>query len=266
MSAEKISGIYTIKCLTNGKVYIGSSVKIKQRWQLHLGRLRRNKHENQVLQNTWNKYGADTFEWNILEHISIDGLSTEDIKQLLILREQHHIDIFSNTVLFNICPVAGSCLGVKFSEERCANVSRYRTGVKSSAEARANISEAKKHQSPETRAKIGDGNRRRVITDEMRANMSKASLSQTAETRVKISESLRGKIPHNKGKSISEEQKIKISHTLRNRQPLELDGVIRTLKEWAELCGISVVAMRRRLKKWNLRIALTTIYTKDVYM
>jgi len=39
-----IAGVYTIKCLINEKVYIRSSVNIKQRWQSHRKRcLERNK-------------------------------------------------------------------------------------------------------------------------------------------------------------------------------------------------------------------------------
>ena len=43
---DKISGIYEIICLVNGKYYVGSSKDILYRKGKHLGKLKRNKHEN----------------------------------------------------------------------------------------------------------------------------------------------------------------------------------------------------------------------------
>ena len=63
---EKISGIYQIKCLSNNKIYIGSSINIYQRWKNHKWNLNKNTHHSIHLQNCWNKYGESNFEFKIL--------------------------------------------------------------------------------------------------------------------------------------------------------------------------------------------------------
>lgn len=63
-------GIYKIKNLINGKIYIGQSVNIKQRWAEHKANLRNNKHENQYLQNAWNKYREENFDFCVIEECS----------------------------------------------------------------------------------------------------------------------------------------------------------------------------------------------------
>ena len=55
------TGIYCIKNLENGKIYIGKSVNIKNRWISHRNTLKNNKHDNSYLQNSWNKYGESSF-------------------------------------------------------------------------------------------------------------------------------------------------------------------------------------------------------------
>lgn len=78
------SGVYMIRNKTNGKVYVGSSLDLKQRWIDHRKALRGNRHPNGRLQNSWNKYGEDAFEYVILEYV-------QEIDKLLD-REQYWID------------------------------------------------------------------------------------------------------------------------------------------------------------------------------
>jgi len=62
------SGVYKILNLVNGKCYIGSTqMTFKKRYLHHTNRLRNNKHKNQHLQNAFNKYGEDNFEFQIIE-------------------------------------------------------------------------------------------------------------------------------------------------------------------------------------------------------
>ena len=61
--------IYQIRCLINNKVYIGSShdsVGTNKRWKLHLNSLQKNQHHSIILQRAWNKYGEDTFVFEVL--------------------------------------------------------------------------------------------------------------------------------------------------------------------------------------------------------
>jgi group I intron endonuclease len=54
-------GIYTIASQVDGKVYVGSSKNIKERWWTHRTQLRSGTHHSTHLQNSWNKYGEENF-------------------------------------------------------------------------------------------------------------------------------------------------------------------------------------------------------------
>lgn len=79
----KVSGIYCIVNLKNGKRYIGSSKNIRQRLWSHRAELRHNKHENAHLQSAWNKYGECSFDYYIMEICD---------ESILLEREQEYIN------------------------------------------------------------------------------------------------------------------------------------------------------------------------------
>lgn len=61
-------GIYQIKNKSNNKVYIGQTIQsFQRRYWLHQWKLRNNVHDNKYLQNAWNKYGEDNFEFSVVE-------------------------------------------------------------------------------------------------------------------------------------------------------------------------------------------------------
>lgn len=61
--------IYKVCNLLNGKVYIGQTIiDIALRIRDHFNKLKRNKHNNGHLQNSWNKYNNELFwEWKIID-------------------------------------------------------------------------------------------------------------------------------------------------------------------------------------------------------
>ena len=59
-------GVYCIRCKVNNKAYIGSSVDINRRWTEHKSALKAGRHDNKLLQEDYNKYGADSFLYSIL--------------------------------------------------------------------------------------------------------------------------------------------------------------------------------------------------------
>ena len=63
-------GIYKIANLESGKVYIGQSVDISQRWSSHRWALNAGKHDNLHLQHAWNKYGPNKFEFSVVGECS----------------------------------------------------------------------------------------------------------------------------------------------------------------------------------------------------
>ena len=96
------SGVYQIRCLITGQIYIGSAVKMLARWAEHRRSMRRGIHVNQHLQQAWNKYGEENFEFTVVEYV----------KRAFLLRiEQEWIDKSQCTdrkIGFNIYPIAGS--------------------------------------------------------------------------------------------------------------------------------------------------------------
>lgn len=61
-------GVYEIRNTQNNKMYVGSTkMSFLKRLQHHLSMLKRNTHKNSYLQNSWNKHGQNSFEFNILE-------------------------------------------------------------------------------------------------------------------------------------------------------------------------------------------------------
>ena len=74
----RTSGVYEIRCILNGKFYIGSAVNLRERWQRHLVTLQRGEHHNFFLQQAWKKHGEGNFIFSILEFTALDKvLSTE---------------------------------------------------------------------------------------------------------------------------------------------------------------------------------------------
>ncbi|MBE2919373.1 helix-turn-helix domain-containing protein [Anoxybacillus flavithermus] len=121
-----ISGIYKITNIKTGKIYIGSAVDLRRRFYAHLKSLRRNAHDNKYLQNAWNKYGEDSFSFDVIEIV-------EDKEKLLEV-EQKWIDqtlCYKRDKGYNISPTAGSTLGLKHTKEQRLKNSLAKRGSKS---------------------------------------------------------------------------------------------------------------------------------------
>lgn len=73
-------GIYKIVCLENGKEYIGSSMDIDNRWNSHKKDLNRGLHVNIYLQNDYNKFGLDKFEFKIVQNFK--EINKEDLEKI----------------------------------------------------------------------------------------------------------------------------------------------------------------------------------------
>lgn len=119
-----------IKNRINEKIYIGSSVNIRQRFNKHKSQLRNNKHDNPKLQLSWNKYGEKFFEFLILEEMffSIEFFENEKklIGEVLVNREQFYFDtmLFAkeenekfDIMSYNIWRIASTSIGAELSEE-----------------------------------------------------------------------------------------------------------------------------------------------------
>ena len=88
--SEQPNCVYQIKNTINDRVYIGETTRGELRWKQHLKRLRGNYHTNKLLQEDFDKFGEEAFEWTTLKEFE-----SED-KDILLLEEarsiQQHID------------------------------------------------------------------------------------------------------------------------------------------------------------------------------
>jgi group I intron endonuclease len=178
----KIIGIYQIQSKKKpDRIYIGSSISIAKRWNLHLEHLHKNIHYNKKLQRHFNKYGESDLIFSIL--LGCD-------KDSLINIEQFFIDSYKP--YFNNCLFAYSRLGQKASQETIKKMSITRKGKKRkpfSIEWRQNISKAGKG-----RIAWNKGIKGNCLSEETKQKMSKSRMGRivSEETRMKISKANKG--------------------------------------------------------------------------
>jgi group I intron endonuclease len=60
------AGIYAIRNLQDGKLYIGSAINIERRWAVHSSQLKCRKHPNAKLQRAFDKHGEHAFVYEVL--------------------------------------------------------------------------------------------------------------------------------------------------------------------------------------------------------
>lgn len=155
--------------IINNKYYIGNSSNLKIRFKNHIHKLSNNKHENQLLQNAWNKYGADNFKFYILEFTNN-----------LIEREQHWLDhskAYDRKIGYNLSTIAGSLLGIKRSSETKAKMSLWQIGRKRTQQAIQNMKIGMKGRiiSEQHRLDISKGNKGKIRSKETKIKMSIAA-------------------------------------------------------------------------------------------
>ena len=76
-------GVYKITNKVNGKIYIGCSKNIANRWTQHILLLSQGKHHNRDLQKDFNKHSIINFTFEIIEILN----NTDE----LFLKESYYI-------------------------------------------------------------------------------------------------------------------------------------------------------------------------------
>jgi group I intron endonuclease len=187
------TGVYSIFNKINNKQYVGSaSVSFKRRWGLHRCLLNLGTHGNKHLQSAWTKYGEDSFSFVVLERCP---------PEKCVAREQFWIDKLNaaNPLFgYNISPKAGSCLGMKLTQEQRLKIGKALKGRVFSQETLLKMSLTKKgkpsyERTPEhklkmskrlkgrkmpngTKQKLRDANLGKKASPEARKNMSLSQL------------------------------------------------------------------------------------------
>lgn len=92
---EKIGAVYKITNIQTKKNYIGSSKNVYKRFYQHIKSLFKNKHHSLHLQRSWNKYGPNSFVFEIIEIIDKNNFKDDkEYMKILRNREQYYIDYY----------------------------------------------------------------------------------------------------------------------------------------------------------------------------
>lgn len=214
--------------------YYGSSKCYNKRKNDHINRLQKNKHENPIIQNVWNKY-PDQFK--------IDVLAKFDNKQDMLDAEQRFLDIFVD-------------------DEYCMNICKQSTHPnvrRGTSHHHYGIGPMKGRKfTQEHKDKIGAANQGKVRSLNQKKQMSETAteLWKDPAHRKKISQK-------KKGRPLSEDHKLAISRGLRNStkprtknrksRALSIEvienGIVTTYSSASEAAEVFGVA-RRTVSSW----------------
>ena len=112
------AGIYRFTNNLNGKMYVGSSSNLSNRFIKHFNLNYISKHKNELsISRAMIKYGYNNFSLDILEYCDFS---------ILFKREQFYLDLLEP--VYNIAKVAGSNLGFRHSKESRAKISKALKG------------------------------------------------------------------------------------------------------------------------------------------
>ena len=76
-------GIYVIKNVEDGKLYVGKSINIEKRWKEHVRSLIAGNHRNNYLQHVYNLLGLEIFEHKIIEECEKENLNERELFYVL---------------------------------------------------------------------------------------------------------------------------------------------------------------------------------------
>lgn len=117
-----ICGIYKIVNKETNYCYVGQSTKVKKRIKEHFRLLRLNKHSNQHLQNSYNKYGAASF-YGEVEIECEDSADLDELEEKFLQGDA----VFEQPCLYNIADFSKAPMrGKSHSQEIRKRISERR--------------------------------------------------------------------------------------------------------------------------------------------
>lgn len=82
---KNMCGIYYIKNKINNNKYVGKTKnKFKKRWSSHKTYLRKGTSGCHILQNAWNKYGEENFEFGVIVEGNFNSLELKKLEEIFI--------------------------------------------------------------------------------------------------------------------------------------------------------------------------------------
>lgn len=175
-------GLYVIENILTHDFYVGSTLNLRKRWQLHQHLLRTGKHHAPKLQNSWNKHGEGAFRFVPL------CVMPDEAERLAM--EQHFITTLKPA--YNVSPTASSCAGVKRSAQTRAKI---QAAVTTPERMERFLKMAKQSKSAEHRARISAAHLGKTASEASKAKMRASSALRwaKAEEREKLRKAKLGK-------------------------------------------------------------------------
>ena len=118
---KKTCGIYIIKNVKDGKIYVGQSVNCEERIKQHFRDFRRKKHDNTYFQRAYDKHGKNNFESEIIVECSDSELNKLEV---------YYIQKFNSLAPNGYNIELGGKSGQRFTEEMRKKSSEIRIGKK----------------------------------------------------------------------------------------------------------------------------------------
>jgi group I intron endonuclease len=228
-------GIYQIRCLVNGKVYVGSAKSFEWRWGSHLYELRKGTHINPHLQRSFIKHGENNFVFEILEVLG------EYDKDLYFYRENFYIDLaITSGKFYNIAKAEGGWTHhtLERKSEISSKISRGLREHAASLTAEERKEKYGKHRgiplSDETKAKVSAKLKGVPKSDETKRRMSEAQKNVPIEKKQEAGKRV-GKT--NVGRAASNRRKVQVD-----------DNIFDCLRDAAIFLNSSSSALCRAIK------------------
>lgn len=188
--------IYIIENKLNGDSYVGKTTDVERRWKKHK---KDSQTSDRHLYCAMRKYGIDNFEISVLDEHDDEEYALKTLEPEWISRMKD-----SGTRLYNMTAGGEGIIGLEFSEE-------HRRKLSESAKRRDYWD--RRPLSDETKRKISESNKRKIVSDETRRKQSEAA-KRRAERQAalrppaqKQEPKKRGPKPGTKRGPMSEEQK-----------------------------------------------------------
>jgi len=210
-----VAGVYAIRNLSNGKVYVGSSCNTSRRIHRHKHELRANIHPNILLQRSYNKYGEATFEFYvIIEVASVVGRLNPDynasLRDNLVACEQEHIEVllsYDRNHGYNQNRQAGSSLGRILSSTTKEQIGR---SLRNSDRLRQHHERQRGQPRPQE------------VRERIRASLLARNYKHSAEELARMSERMKHRLPWNTGLTKETDERVaehagKLSRVVKDR-------------------------------------------------
>lgn len=160
---DALCGVYKITNNVNGKVYIGQSINIKNRWKDHVYALNRGDSNCTLLQRAWNKYKQNSFSFEILELCLENELDNVEIKYINLY------DAINNG--YNIEPGGNENKHLSGkTKQKISNAAKERLSDP------AKNPMYDKHHTDETKAKISASKKGKLLSEETKKKLSEVRM------------------------------------------------------------------------------------------